>query len=247
MLEPQLTIIWQDEFFIAIEKPSGLLVHRSIIDKHETRFALQMLRDQLQQTVYPIHRLDKPTSGILLFAFSQEAATQMSRLFEVGNIQKQYLAIVRGIAPERLDIDHPVKAIKNHKHEKTKPPKDGQTQLERLATTEIAIAVDKYPTSRYSLVKLTPKTGRRHQLRYHMKHISHPIIGDAKYGKSNHNRFFAEHFQCSRLLLAATQLSFIHPQTDQAITLSCLPNGSFLHTCKQLGWSNALEGACNAS
>lgn len=247
MPEPALTIIWQDEHFIAIDKPSGLLVHRSSIDKYETRFALQLLRDQLQETIYPIHRLDKPTSGILLFAFTQEAASAMARLFELGEVHKQYLAVVRGTAPEYLEINHPVKAIKNNKHEKAKTPKDGQTVLNCLATAELAIAVDKYPTSRYSLVQLNPKTGRRHQLRYHMKHISHPIIGDAKYGKSNHNRFFTNHFHCSRLLLAASRLSFTHPITQQNINLYCKPSGSFSNTCEKLGWAETLEAACNAS
>ncbi len=231
----KLEIVYQDEHFIAMNKPAGLLVHRSPIDKYETRFAIQMLRDQIGQRVYPAHRLDKPTSGILIFGLTSQAAANLHEQFSQGLTNKTYLAVVRGFTPDTLLIDHPVKAIddpydENHQQE----AKPAITHLKTLDRYLIPIPVDKYPEGRYSLVQLNPETGRRHQLRYHMKHISHPIIGDAKYGKSSHNRFFQTHFLISRLLLAATQLQFIHPYTSKTVTIDATPGEDFLSLIEQL-------------
>jgi tRNA pseudouridine65 synthase len=236
-----LEIIFQDEHYIAINKPSGLLVHRSPIDRHETRFALQMLRDQIGQRVYPVHRLDKPTSGVLLFGLSSEAASTLHQHFSDDSVKKHYLAIVRGHTPDTLKIDHPVKAIDDKYDPLTNDnAKEALTLLTTLARCELPFAVDKYPVSRYSLVKLSPITGRRHQLRYHMKHISHPIIGDAKYGKSQHNRFFREHLQGSRLLLAATDLHFTHPFTHAPIHIQASPGNDFMQVVNAIGWQSLI-------
>ncbi len=239
----KLEIIYQDNDYIAINKPSGLLVHRSPIDKHETRFVIQMLRNQIGQYVYPVHRLDKPTSGVLLFGLSQSAATEMQNRFASKNVSKTYVAIVRGYTPDTLLINHPVKSIKD-KYDKNvdAAPKEAITQLTTLKQSEFDFVVDKkYTKSRYSLVKLQPATGRRHQLRYHMKHISHPIIGDAKYGKGLHNRFFKEQLNSSRLLLAACELSFTHPFTHEEIKISAKPTDDFMHTAENLGWQSILQ------
>ena len=222
-----LEIIYQDDYLVAINKPPGLLVHRSGLDKYETQNAMHLLRDQLGQWVYPVHRLDKPTSGVLLFALDENTARAMGECFAQGTIEKHYLAVVRGFTPESGVIDHPLTPIADFKSQKhkvsQKPAQEAITYYERLSTIELPIAVDKYPTCRYSLVKLMPKTGRKHQLRRHLKHISHPIIGDAKYGKSKHNRFFAEYFESERLLLAAVRLCFMHPAKGNTveITVEC--------------------------
>jgi tRNA pseudouridine65 synthase len=246
----ELEIIYRDDHYIAINKPAGLLVHRSPIDKHETRFALQLLRNQIGQRVYPVHRLDKPTSGVLLFGLTAEAASAIHQHFSGDSVQKKYLAIVRGFTVDSLLINHPVKAIDDkYDTAANKNAKEAQTTLRTLAQCEIDVPIDKYPKSRYSLVELSPITGRRHQLRYHMKHISHPIIGDAKYGKSNHNHFFQSAFNCSRLLLAATELHFLHPYTQQAIAIKAPLKDDFMAAINGLGIQHSVlnEGYRHAS
>ena len=226
-----LEILYQDEHLVAIHKPAGLLVHRSELDYYETQNAMHLLRDQLGCWVYPVHRLDKPTSGVLLFALDEATARAMGELFEKGEVKKEYLAVVRGFTAEYGMIDHPLKPIADFKSQqqkaKLKSAQPAITRYERIGQLELPIAVDKYPTSRYSLLKLMPQTGRKHQLRRHCKHISHPIIGDPKYGKSKHNRFFAEHFGRKRLLLAATALSFLHPANQSLIEIKANVEGGF--------------------
>lgn len=246
----KLEILYRDEHYIAINKPAGLLVHRSPIDRHETRFALQMLRDQIGQRVYPVHRLDKPTSGILLFGLTAEAASTLHQHFSDDSVQKNYLAIVRGFTPQHLLIDHPVKAVDDKYDTRSNDnAKESRTILHTLAQTELPFEVEKYPSSRYSLVSLSPITGRRHQLRYHMKHISHPIIGDAKYGRSGHNRFFHSQFGNNRLLLAATDLQFMHPYTQQAVKILAPLTEDFLQVVDALNWRSAIndKGYCDAA
>jgi tRNA pseudouridine65 synthase len=212
-----LEILYQDRHLVAINKPSGLLVHRSPIDKRETAFALQLVRDQIGQFVYPVHRLDKPTSGVLLFALSSEVARNLSEQFKAHEIQKEYLAVVRGYTQEEELIDYDLKVILDKKADrdraKDKEPQEAKTFYKRLATVELPYPVSRYPVARYSLLKLLPKTGRKHQLRRHMKHILHPIVGDTNYGRNEHNRLFREKFDIHRLLLHATKLSITHPIT----------------------------------
>jgi tRNA pseudouridine65 synthase len=218
-----LTILYRDESLIAIDKPSGLLVHRSLIDKHETRFAIQLLRDQIGQRVYPLHRLDKPTSGVLLFALSEDAARAMGAVFEASAVQKQYLAVVRGYTPERDSIDYALAEeldrLTDALAQRNKPAQDARTDYQRLATLELNVSDGRHPTSRYSLLKVTPHTGRKHQIRRHMKHIFHPLIGDTTHGDGRHNRIFREHLHCQRLLLCAQELSFTHPDKRVQITI----------------------------
>ena len=238
--DPPLEIVYRDDELVAINKPAGLLVHRTAIDRHETRFALQLLRDQIGQRVYPIHRLDKPTSGLLLFGLSSEAAAAVALQFEQRLVDKRYLAVVRGYCPEQGTVDHALRDKPDDVQRGTgadRPAREAQTQFRRLATVELPYAVDRYPSSRYSLVSLTPLTGRRHQLRRHMKHLGHPIIGDAKHGKGVHNRFFKETFGCARLLLACTGLAFDHPSSGERIKLSASPGDDFQKLLDNFGWS----------
>ena len=242
-----LPIIYRDEYLIAINKPSGLLVHRSEIDRHETRFAVQLLRDQIGQMVYPIHRLDKPTSGILVFALSSEVARQLGDIFTRHDLTKTYVALVRGFAPEHGIIDHALAEeldkYTDKKARANKPAQDAITEFATLAKIEFPFSIDKYPCTRYSLVQCTPKTGRKHQIRRHLKHISHPIIGDAKHGKGNHNRFFQEKFVCGGLMLASTQMEFIHPITREPLTLIAPLSAKFIHIIHQFGWETALPSS----
>lgn len=240
-----LTVLYQDADLIAIHKPYGLLVHRTRIDARETRFAVTMLRRQLERQVYPVHRLDKPTSGVLLFALHAEAARAMNTCFSEGRIQKTYIAIVRGYLHEPATIDYPLRTQPDRtmgKYAGTVQRQTAITAYTPLALVELPYAVDRYPTSRYSLLQLVPQTGRTHQLRRHLKHIFHPIIGDKKYGKSTHNRFFAERFGPSRLYLAATELTFEHPITKEPITVVAPLDMHFQAVLEALGWLEAVPG-----
>ncbi|MAO12351.1 MULTISPECIES: pseudouridine synthase [unclassified Marinobacter] len=226
-----LVELYRDQWLLAVHKPAGLLVHRSPIDKHETEFALQYARAlNGGEHVYPVHRLDRPTSGVLLFARDPETARLVGQAMMAGEVEKAYLAMVRGWAPESGVIDHPLKDEPEDRRLRgtEQPVREALTHFRRLATTEIPVAIERYPSSRYSLVELYPKTGRKHQLRRHMKHINHPIIGDANHGRGRHNRYFAERFGEGRLMLAATRLSLLHPVSGEELTLVSEPEESFL-------------------
>lgn len=233
-----LRIIYQDSQLVAINKPANLLVHKSPIDKHETRYAMKLLRDQLGQWVYPVHRLDKPTSGVLLFALNDDAARSISQQFEDRQVSKRYLALVRGYAPTTGHIDHALSEIAAFKDQQAKADlleaKSSQTDYQCLKHYELPYSDGRFPTSRYSLLELQPLTGRKHQIRRHLKHISHPIVGDVKYGKGPHNRLFRQEFACERLMLASTYLEITHPETGETLTLSDSPEASFQNTIAQL-------------
>lgn len=239
----QLPILYRDEYIVVIDKPPNLLVHRSEIDRHETRFAIQILRDQIGQRVWPAHRLDRGTSGVLIFGLSTEIASLLGRQFEAGTVEKCYWAVVRGYPPATGSIDHPLSRQRDpYEFRGERSSMEAQpalTNFRKLAEIELAVAVDRYPSSRYALLELTPLTGRRHQLRRHLKHIAHPIIGDATYGKGRHNRYFAEHFDCHRLLLACTEMSFTHPINGQILKIKALVSGEFAATLARFGWSSA--------
>jgi len=219
---PELDILYQDEYLVAINKPSGLLVHRSWLDTNATEFAVQKLRDQIGQHVYPVHRLDRPTSGVLLFVLDKDCARHLMQQFIDQTTDKTYLAVVRGHLDQGR-LDYPLKyqydKIADKKADKTKPPQQAITEYRCIAQTEVPIAVGPYSASRYSLMELTPKTGRKHQLRRHMKHLRHPIVGDTSHGDGKHNTMFRDNFNMHRLLLHAAYLSFIHPKTLQKIEI----------------------------
>ena len=217
------TLLYQDAYLVAIHKPAGLLVHRSPIDKHETEFALQYTRDAIGQKVYAIHRLDKATSGILLFALDPQTARLMADQFSHHTIEKTYWAICRGWANEQGYIDHALKYQQDKIADKVKPdrlePQSAQTAYRTLATTQVSHTMGRYDQQRYCLIEMQPKTGRKHQLRRHMNHIKHPIIGDVKHGDRHHNHFFYERIGHHRLYLAAIRLRFIHPIENRPVTI----------------------------
>ena len=239
---PLLEILYQDSYIIAINKPSGLLVHKSPIDRHETAFALQMLRDQIGQYVYPVHRLDKPTSGVLVFALNKEVLKSLSLLFRTHDVRKEYIAVVRGYVDDEGFIDYPLKQMLDTKEQKrlgiTKEAQEAQTDYQCLATVELPYPVSRYPVARYSLVKLFPKTGRKHQLRRHMKHIFHPIVGDTKHGRGEHNILFREKLDSHRLLLHATRISFVHPMTKELLNIEASLDVTMKRLFEEFGWSD---------
>jgi tRNA pseudouridine65 synthase len=232
-----LPILYIDDRLVVVNKPSGLLVHRSPIDRHETRFAVQMLRDQLGRRVYPAHRLDKGTSGALAFALDRETAAALAAAFATREVAKTYIAVVRGWPEPSGVIDHELAAVRDEyalpADTATRP---ARTTYRRLATVELAARVDRYPTSRYALVELHPETGRRHQLRRHLAHVSHPIIGDSTYGKGRHNRLFADLYGVRRLMLACIGLEFRHPASGQLIRVSAPAGDEFEALAGQFGW-----------
>ncbi|MDN7123547.1 tRNA pseudouridine(65) synthase TruC [Pseudidiomarina sp. 1APP75-32.1] len=219
----ELDVVYDDASLIAIDKPSGLLVHRSWLAKEATEFALQRVRDQIGQRVYPVHRLDRPTSGILLFAKDADTARLLTQAFTERQVHKGYHAVVRGYLGDG-SLDYPLREeldkIADKHADQDKEPQPAVTDYQCLAQVELPFSVSKkHSTSRYSLMHLQPKTGRKHQLRRHMSHLRHPIIGDTNHGDGRHNRFFREQFDCHRLLLAATSLAFAHPHSGQAVEL----------------------------
>jgi len=210
-----VSILYEDDYIVCASKPNNVVVHhahhsRNVADEASL---LQLLQEQCGKKMYPIHRLDRKTSGILLLAKKSEYVAKFQELFMNNQIQKTYYGIVRGHAPETKILDSPVKGRDANVH------KDAETHLATLKTVTVNIPVKPYDTSRYSLVKLMPKTGRLHQLRIHMNKISHPLIGDPKYGDKNHNMMFLENFNCENLFLHARSLEFIHPYSNKKLEI----------------------------
>lgn len=236
-----LEIIYQDEYFVAVNKPAGMLVHRSWLDKHETQFVMQTLRDQIGQHVFPLHRLDRPTSGVLIFALSSEVASQVMPMFANHEMEKTYHAIVRGWILEEGRLDYALKVeldkIADKHASQDKEAQDAVTDYQPLAHTEIPHSTGKFPTTRYCLMELKPKTGRKHQLRRHMAHLRHPIVGDTTHGDGKHNKLFREIYDSHRLLLHASALTFVHPFTQQVLTIKADVDETWQKLCAEFDWT----------
>ncbi len=224
-----LSIIFQDADYVAIDKPPGLLVHRTALDKHATEFALQILRDQIGQEVFPCHRLDRPTSGILLFALNREALCFAQAQFAEKTTHKEYNAVVRGWAPDADEIDYNIRS----EDDPTKS-KSAQTHYICINRCQLELPVGRYPTARFSLLKLTPLTGRKHQLRRHLAHIRHPILGDTYHGDSTQNRFLRDNLGVQRLLLRATTLEFDSASSNTRIRIEAPQACEFTELVTQL-------------
>ena len=227
-----LEILHQDEHIVAINKPNGLLVHRTSIATNTDTFAVQELRNQLNQHVYPIHRLDRKTSGVLLFALKSELVAPLQAQFAESKVSKTYLAILRGWTDDEGIIDYPL----TNDSGKTQ---EAVTSYKTLERTEITIPFGKHQTSRYSLVEAIPKTGRMHQLRKHFAHILHPIIGDRPHGCNKQNKLFLEKWQMNTMLLHALALEFIHPVTMENKQLSAEINTEFVRMLQALQFNYA--------
>lgn len=228
-----LEIIYADEYLVAINKPHGLLVHRSKIATNTNTFAVQQLRNQLGQQVHPAHRLDRKTSGVLLFALDKETLSGIRKEFEAEAVEKTYWCILRGYTDESGTIDY---ALTNEKGK----VQEASTKYCTLQQSEVDVPFGKHATSRYSLVEAKPQTGRMHQLRKHFAHIFHPIIGDRPHGCNKQNKLFLEKWNMSTMLLHAAGLKFKHPVSNQIIEIKANPQAEFMRMVKTLGFDPAL-------
>nr|WP_211215597.1 pseudouridine synthase [Colwellia piezophila] len=266
---------------VAVDKPAGLFVHRSYMDRDEIYFALQLVRDQIGQYVYPVHRLDRPTSGVLLFALTKDIATKLSQAFAnkasraelelktelnkeantenkpqeqvaenraINTVEssslamvKTYYALVRGHLAQPIGfIDHALKEKLDKLGDKNvsrdKPAQSAQSYYQVMEQASLPIKVGKFDSVRYSLVKVQPITGRRHQIRRHLAHLRHPILGDINYGDNKQNPFFIEHFGFKRLMLHAQSLEFNHPVSEQRMKISAPFDRHWQQVFIELSW-----------
>ncbi len=219
-----LPILYRDAHLIAVNKPAGLLVHRSPLERYADETVLQILQEQTGLKGYPAHRLDRPTSGVLLLALDPMTARLLGELIAQQRLEKTYHAIVRGWLTEAGEIDYPLvylpDKMADRNRQREKPPQEALTRYRCLVRSELPFASDgKHLTSRYSLVALRPLQGRKHQLRRHLKHIFHPIIGDTTHGDNRQNRVLGERYGALRLMLHASRLQLPHPHTGAPLDL----------------------------
>jgi tRNA pseudouridine65 synthase len=217
----EVVLLHQDERIALVDKPSGIVVHRGWAD--DDGGLLVAVRERLGRRVWPAHRLDRGASGVVAFALDEEAAGALGAAFAEGRTDKRYLALVRGHPPEHVVIDHPIPARPDG------PRAPAVTEVRRLGVWE-----------RYALVEAVPRTGRLHQIRRHLKHISCPLIGDVNYGKGEHNRLFRERFGLHRLALHALALRVPHPSTGAPVEAWAPPGGSLAACLAEIGLLGAV-------
>ncbi|HXU70499.1 MAG TPA: pseudouridine synthase [Polyangia bacterium] len=227
-----IELLYVDDDVVVADKPSGLSVHRGWDDDDDV--AMFRVRDAIGARVHPVHRLDRGTSGALLFARTAEAAATLGRAFADGHVDKRYLALVRGAPPATVVVDHPV------------PETEGGARVP--AVTRLRL-VARSTVERCSLVEARPETGRFHQIRRHLKHLSHPIVGDVNYGKGDLNRLFRTRYGLHRLALHAHLLAFDHPATGRRLVVRAPLPADFAAALAALGLPVAVddEGAPKAT
>lgn len=230
-----LDIVHEDAELLAVNKPAGLLVHRSKIAIDEDDFLLERLQKQAGMTLYLAHRLDRATSGVLLLAKSREIAGELGRAFMAREVNKRYLVVVRGWpAPDGV-IDYELPGLRDRG-----PRKAAVTRWRTLATTTVPIALGKYPEQRYALVEASPETGRYRQIRKHFHHVSHHVIGDTSHGRGDHNRLWRMHFAMHRMLLHAHRLEFRHPGNGAPLVLTAGLDATWNAVLDRFNWQQAI-------
>lgn len=222
-----LQILFQNERYVAINKPHGLLTHPSSIAADALETSMQLLRNQVGRHVYAVHRLDRKTGGVLLFALDRETHRETQRLFAGGKTVKKYLAIVRGYTDEEGAVDHPLK-------KEDGKLQDAVTKYKTLRRAELQVPFGKHETSRYSLVEAAPLTGRMHQIRRHFSHILHPVIGDRPHGCNKQNRLFREKWNMTTMMLHAYSLEF--EDDGQSISITAPLQDEFKRMIRLMGW-----------
>jgi tRNA pseudouridine65 synthase len=232
-----IEILYQDDALIAVNKPAGLAVHRSKMVGNAEEFLIDQLREQIGDSVYLAHRLDRATSGVLLVARSKEVAAALGEQFMGRAVRKQYLVVVRGW-PDPLEdvIDYPLPGSRE-----TGPRREARTRYRRLATIEVPIELGRYPHQRYALMQAEPESGRFRQIRKHLAHIHHPVIGDCQHGRGDHNRLYKQHFGCHRMLLHAWRLRFAHPVTAAAMEIEAPLDDAYAGLLRLFGWTVPIE------
>ena len=223
----ELALLYEDEAILAINKASGLLVHRGW--GNDPVVAADLVREYLGRPAHTVHRIDRGTSGVLLFATSPKAARALSEAFANQAVSKEYIALVRGHTPDRGLIDHAIS------RQKGGPPVAAQTQFERIWTWTAKDAQSATLNLRSSLVFARPKHGRLHQIRRHFKHLSHPLIGDTLYGKGAQNRYYRQRFNFRRLALHANKIKFIHPLRGEHLEIRAPLPEDFCDALRRMG------------
>lgn len=242
MSEHSLNIVYEDEFLLVVDKPAGLLMHPSWLDKHETDTLASRVKHYLGGAkVHTVHRLDRPTSGLVVIGKQDSIARALAEQFAGRTVEKTYWAIVRGFTPESLIIDHPITEeldkIADRDASQLRQPQPAVTHFQRLGISELALPVSHYSKARYSWLQCSPKTGRKHQIRKHLKHIRHPIVSDSRYGCRHNNKLAAQSLGIHSLALRAISLSFQHPMTHQTLNCKLSLNDEWAEWLMRLGWS----------
>lgn len=230
-----ITVVHEDADLLAVDKPAGLAVHRSKMVARDDDYLMDRLRARIGGDLFLVNRLDRATSGLVLLARSRDVARALGEQLMSRSVDKTYLAVVRGWPAESGEIDYPL-TVGGMKGER----KPSLTRWRRLATVEVPIALGRYPQQRYSLLALSPLSGRYRQLRRHLHHIHHPIIGDSTLGRGEHNRLFREHFGSHRMLLHAWRLTLVHPSSGQTLSLEAEPDATWRQLLQRFGWQSAL-------
>lgn len=228
-----LHLLHLDDHLLVVDKPAGLLAHASKMAADVDVDLLDQLRQQVQDEVFLVHRLDRATSGLVLAARSREAAGELGKQFMARSVEKSYLAVCRGWPPEQGEIDYPLGDVRPNS-----PKKPALTRYRRLATVEVPIALGKYAQQRYALMAVDPETGRYRQIRKHFHHISHHLIGDTSHGRTEHNRLFQSEWQVGRLLLHARRLTFTHPATGARMGFVAPLDREFQRVIEVFGWGD---------
>ncbi|MFG6449071.1 pseudouridine synthase [Roseateles sp. BYS180W] len=242
-----LPVLFADTHLVVVNKPPGLLVHRTQLDAHEQDAALQRVSQQLGRHVWPVHRLDKGTSGLLVFALNEDAARTLCQAFEAAEVRKSYLALVRGWPAPHISCQHPL-ARDPELPSAGQPMLAASTHFETLGQLSWPFSVDgRHASSRYAVVRARPETGRRHQIRRHLKHLAHPIVGDATHGKGAHNRAVAAHLGLQRLWLHAHTLELPHPMGTGVLHLQCPPDAHWAPVLQSCGLEASLKPGASAT
>ena len=234
-MNAKISILYEDADLLAVNKPAGLLVHRSKIANDETDFLLDRIAAQTAATLFLAHRLDRATSGVVLLAKSREFAGELGRLFMAREVSKRYLAVVRGWPEPEGVIDYPLPDVRERS-----PRKPALTRWRTLATATLPIAMGKYPEQRYALVEALPETGRYRQIRKHFHHVSHHIVGDTSHGRGDHNRLWRVHLDMHRMLLHAWRIEFAHPRGGERLRLQAPLDAVWQSVLERFDWTDAL-------
>lgn len=233
--ETTITIVHGDAHLLAVNKPAGLAVHRSKMIARDDDYLIDRLRAQVGGGLYLVNRLDRATSGLVLVARDRAIATALGERLMAREVDKRYLAVVRGWPDESGEIDYPL-TVGGMQGER----KPALTRWWRRGMIEVPIALGRYPQQRYSLLELQPLTGRYRQLRRHLHHIHHPIVGDSTLGRGEHNRLFREHFNSHRMLLHAWRLVIRHPAEPRLLRLQAPLDATWDTVLGRFGWREAL-------